>query len=73
VLDGMTGGRARNWRYQQSGTYAGAAPGSATPSPHSGERVSFGAQSGAQANYYDRGGDSHTAAYYSGVARQTRA
>ncbi|MBA3884164.1 MAG: hypothetical protein H0X67_00345 [Acidobacteria bacterium] len=76
IFEGLTDGRARDWRYQRSGRYAGASAGLNYAFSRSGERVSFGAQTGGQVNYYDRGDDSHTSAYYNGAvsmdARLTR-
>jgi hypothetical protein len=76
VLSGITEGRVRNWVHQQSGWYGAATTGLSYAFSRSGERVSFGASSSAQVRYYDRRGDSHTAAYYTGglnmSARLTR-
>ncbi|CAN5349197.1 hypothetical protein BH23ACI1_BH23ACI1_32120 [soil metagenome] len=76
VLAGLTDGRLGGWRYQRSGRYAGATAGLNYGFAHSGERVSFGARTGAQVRYYDRGDDSQTSAYYNGAlnmdARLTR-
>jgi hypothetical protein len=76
VLAGVTEGRVRDWRHQRSGTYGGAHGGLTYAFSRSGERLSFGAQSGAHVRYYDYGGDPHTAAYYNGglnmTARLTR-
>jgi hypothetical protein len=67
MLDSVTGGRARDWRYQRSGRYAGANGAAHYAASRPGERVSFGARSDALVQYSYWGDDSHTTAYYTGA------
>jgi hypothetical protein len=66
MLDSVSGGRARDWRYQRSGRYAGATGAAHYAASRPGERVSFGARSDALVQYSRWGDDSHTAAYFIG-------